>query len=190
MKTKPLSRKTRSLRAIKRYAKKGYSSNEIIRRLKKRKLGMRRKRVLEEIRLIKQKQVKVNQYKYTPKKYKKTLVSLPKVKIIKLYRACVVMNNVPISSRPFHRNYLGFRVCGFHVDKGYLSDMVSRLKQILIRETELFVGYKTGDWWWEVVIGTEFPTVINVPNAQFLNGRWIFRVEREGREIRERTGYL
>lgn len=196
MKTKPLSRKTRSLKAIKRYVKSGYSTNEIQRRLRQRDLGMRRKRILEEIRLLKKREIiPEKRQKYIPLKYRKKLVSAPKAKIVKLYRACVVMNKagfpqVPITSRPFARNYLSFRVCGFHVDKGYLSAQTDRLRQILIRETEIYVGYKSSDWWWEVELGYEYPTEISVSNANFLNRRWIFRVEKEGRELQERSGYL
>lgn len=185
------TRKTRSLKVIKTYVKKGYGSNEIIRRLKKRNLGLRRKKVLEEIRLIKKQELELaKRQKYIPKKYRKRIAPPPPIKIKNIYRMCVIMNNIPVSSRPFNRNYLGMRVCAFSINEQFLNMNLDNLKQVLLREIEQYIGYKRGVWWWDAEIGIEFPTEIQLHNAQALNGRWIFRVEKDGVEKYERNGIL
>lgn len=55
--------------AIKSYIEKGYSSNKIQRLLSERRIGMRRKTLLKEIRRIKGVGKKTHARKYTPKKY-------------------------------------------------------------------------------------------------------------------------
>jgi hypothetical protein len=57
--------------AIRSYVKQGLSSNKIQKRLQKRRLGLRRKVLLAEIRKVKRKKPKANTYKYTPKKYRR-----------------------------------------------------------------------------------------------------------------------
>lgn len=186
-----LSRKTRSMKAIKYYVSRGYKTNEIQRRLIKRNLGVRRKNLLKEIRILRMIPEPKDREKYFPKKPHRGKITPVKItKYNVLYRACVVMNNIPVSSRPFNRNYLGMRICGFSFDSDFLSNQIGRLKQLLIREIENYVGYKQGEWWWDSEIGVEYPNAISVYNPDFLNGRWIFRVEKEGREINSRSGVL
>jgi hypothetical protein len=57
--------------AIRGYVKKGYSANQIQLSLKKQHIGIRRKVLLGEIRIIKQQPPKPYVIKYIPKKYAK-----------------------------------------------------------------------------------------------------------------------
>jgi hypothetical protein len=50
--------------------RKGYSANRIVRQLRSKGLGMRRKVLLKHIREMKMKSVKANREKYIPKKYR------------------------------------------------------------------------------------------------------------------------
>lgn len=53
------------------YVSRGYSANKIQRKMKKRGLGIQRKKLLKIVREMRLKQKKANAKKYTPKKYRK-----------------------------------------------------------------------------------------------------------------------
>jgi len=68
-KSKAISPKTRW--AIKAYVTQGYSANKIQKQLKKQGLGIQRKKLLSEVRKLKNQKPKANPQKYTPKKYRR-----------------------------------------------------------------------------------------------------------------------
>lgn len=185
------TRKTKALKALKWYASRGFSANEIQRGLQKRNLGMRRKRILEEVRLAKEQKVKTDRYKYIPKKYRPPdYIKVGRQKY--LFRCSLILNDVPVHSKPFKRNYLGFRLQAFSTNQKLLRAKIPQLKNLLISLVESYLGYPSSEWWfsYSTYIGYEYPTLTPVNNAHFLNGRWIFRVEREGREVKYKSGML
>lgn len=185
------TRKTKALKAVKGYTEKGYSANKIQRLLKEQGLGMRRKRILQEVRLSKKIEVKKDRFKYTPKKFRvreKTVSPKPNM----LFRVSLILNDVPVHSKPFRRNYLGFRLQAFHSDAKFLNSQISRLRDLLIDLVEKYLGYPSSEWWFSssTYIGYEYATLVQVNNPYFLNSRWIFRVEREGIEVKSSSGAL
>ena len=190
---RPKTRKTKSLISIRNYIKRGLTANEIQRRLKKRKLGMRRKRILQEIRLIKkQKLTPEKAQKYIPKKYRKEKPIFPpppKMEII--FRLSQIISDVPVHSKPFARNYLGFRLQAYHINKNVLSSKRIELKNMLLKLTSDYLGYDILDWeGYDVYIGVETPTAIMTANRKMINNRWIFKVEKQGIEKYSKSGYL
>ena len=185
------TRKTKAFKALRWYASRGLSANEIQRRLQKRNLGIRRKRILEEVRIVKDVKVKSGRYKYIRKKYRpKDYIPVGKQKY--LFRCSLILNDVPVHSKPFKRNYLGFRINAFSTNEKKLRAVMGKLRELLIDLVEQYLGYPSSEWWFShsTYIGYEYPRLIPVYNPEFLNGKWIFRIEREGREIRAKSGRL
>jgi len=185
--------KVEKYKAIKWYAKRGYGANEIQRRLKERGLGVRRTRLLEEIRLIRE--IKITpekRKKHIPKKYREPKIRLPPPrKIGRIYRVSCIISDVPVHSRPFKRNYIGFRLQAFHFNSKYLRNQISVLKNMVIKITSEYLGYDVTGWdGFDFIIGVEYPTEILIGYPDRLNNRWIFRVETKGTEIYSRDGYL
>lgn len=186
---RPISKKILQYRAIKKHLKSGLSANQIQKKLREEKLGIRRKKLLQEIRLIEKREKPLAQrQKYIPLKYRKRLAPPPKIKTESIFRLCVVMNNVPISSRLFNRNYLGMRICGFSFNPSLLD--IGKLKEELYKQVEHYIKYNRSVWWWTPEIGIKYVEEINIHNPQMLNSRWIFRVEKDGIEKYERSGFL
>jgi len=189
---------TKRLIAIKNYLKRGYSTTKIQKRLSKRKLGVRRKVLLQEVRLIRG--IKISEEKRLraiPKKYRKPEVKIIKkwvdrVKVDVIFRVSYILQDIPIHSKPFKRNYLGFRLQAFSLDKEFLKQQHNILKDILIRETNKYLGFKCMENfnWNHVILNIESPTAISIHDALRFHNTWIFRVEKEGRELYSRSGRL
>lgn len=184
------TKRTQATKALKEYASKGYSANKIQKLLKSDGLGMRRQRILQEVRLAKNKQVKENRFNYVPQKYRKPYIKIGKQTY--LFRVSLILNDVPIHSKPFQRNYLGFRLQAFSTNEKLLRSKMSHLRSLLIELVEKYIGYRNSEWWFSdsTYIGYEYPVLMSVSNPYFLNNRWIFRVEKEGREIKSGSGNL
>lgn len=76
-KTKGVSQ--RQIRLIKYYSHKGYSANQIQRKLRARHIGMRRTRFLGYVREFKRQTPKAHVERYTPRKYRVVVqLRLPK----------------------------------------------------------------------------------------------------------------
>ena len=180
--------KAKQYRTIKEYVDKGYSANRIQKELRKRKMGIRRKRLLAEVRSIKEITItKEKRIKHIPKKYKRKIVVKEKWELRALkeerkpiYRMSLIIPSLPVHSRAFRRNYLGFRLNAFSFDKDYLLSKRAILKEELIKRTGKYIGSLV--YAQEQVVRVETPTSINVLNADYLNGKWFFAVEKEGKE--------
>ena len=212
-----IGKKTKQLKAIKWYVSRNFSSRQIQEGLKKRDLGLRRKNLLSQIRIIKGtttktiivkgEKKKISVYKKIeirlpeksiPKKYRKK----PKIKIEKwidrglmrdkIFRTSIILQDVPVHSKPFKQNYLGFRLQAFSLDKEYLTQQYEYLKKILIRETTEYLQFKVFENfnWNHKILGIEKCVLINVSNANRFHNIWIFRVEKEGSEIYSKDGRI
>ena len=193
---RPKEKKTKRLIAIKNYMKKGYSSRKIQKRLSKRGLGVRRTKLLHEMRLIKGTKVtKEERLRAIPKKYRKPKVKkkwVDKVKVDVIFRVSYILQDIPVHSKPFRRNYLGFRLQAFSLDREFLKQQHRTLKDILVRETNKYLGFKCMENfnWNHVILNIESPTPISIHGALRFHNTWIFRVEREGRELYSKDGRL
>lgn len=185
------SRTTIQREVLEKYINKGYSTNRIQKLLSASGHGVRRKILLNEIRIIKGSKVSdIKKQRSVPKKYRKRGgSSLPSGRI---YRVSLILNDVPIHSKPFKRNYVGFRLQCFSINQKYLMDNMRVFREILIKEVEQYIGYSSSEWWFSnsTYIGKEYPVVVGVSNFNFLNGRWIFKVESNGRETYSRSGAI
>ena len=214
-----IGKKAKQLKAIKWYVARDFSSIQIQKKLQERKLGLRRKTLLNEIRTIKRtttktvlvkgklrkvtivKDIKVSERKRKmsiPKKYRKK----PKIKVEKwidrglmrdkIYRTSLIVQDIPVHSRPMKRNYLGFRLQAFSLDKDYLIQQYSYLRSILIKEANEYLGFNVFENfnWNHKVLGIERCILIPVSNADRFNNIWIFRVEIEGSEIYSKDGRI
>lgn len=188
--------KIKKYRAIKWYVNRGYGANEIQRRLKARGLGIRRKILLTEVRTLRKETItREKRIKHIPKKYRRKEVKprkkwIEKVKIEakQIFRISLIIPSLPVHSRAFKRNYLGFRLNAFGFDKDYLFNQLSGLREILIKETGKYIG--SMPYAREQVIRVEKPVLINVLNPNYLNGKWFFAVEKEGKEQYGTSGNL
>lgn len=195
---RPKEKKTKQLIAIKGYLKKGYSTTKIQKRLSKRKIGVRRKVLLREVRLIKGIKIsKEKRLRAIPKKYRKPKVKVVKkwvdrVKVDVIFRVSYILQDIPVHSRPFQRNYLGFRLQAFSLDKEFLKQQHKNLKEILIKETNRYLGFNCMENfnWNHIILNMESPTAISLHGALRFHNTWIFRVESEGRELYSRDGRL
>lgn len=180
--------KIKQYRAIKWYVQRDYSANEIQRRLKERGLGVRRKRLLAEVRSIKKIEITPEKrIKHIPKKYREKYIP-PLPLIGEIYRVSVIIPSIPVHSRAFRRNYLGFRLTAFSYSRKLLYDKIRELKIRLIEKAGSFIKSKA--YIEEFFIGVEYPVLISVSNPKFLNGKWFFAVEKEGKEQYGESGYL
>ena len=180
---RPKGKKAKQLNAIKWYVSRDFSSRQIQKKLRKRGLGLRRKTLLHEIRIIKGVKVtKEERERAIPKKYRKPIV-FPLKKIEKIYRITLVIRDVPIHSEPFSRHYYGYHLFAFGLSKEELYRELSSLKRILLSKTCSFVHFDiTGHPAYDG-IHMESPVLIFVDNTIRLNRSWIFRVEHNGIEI-------
>lgn len=182
--------KTEQLRVIKWGVKAKLSANQIQKQLRAKGLGIRRKVLLEEIRVIKKKKITPEKRKkHIPKKYREK----PKRIIIRepttLFRVSYIITDIPVHSKPFKRVYLGFRLTAFSISSDFLISRHDYLKRLLVKLSNEYLGSDILGWEnYDVTIGIERPTRILV--SQNLNGVWIFRVEQEGSEIYSRSGRL
>lgn len=188
------SKTTQRNKRLKWYVKSGFSANKIQKMLTKSGYGVRRKVLLAEIRLIKKQQIiQEKRTKHIPRKYRKQEGQkfLGPQRIFQLYRISLTITNIPVHSTYFNRNYLGFRLQAFHIDKNYLADRIIKLKLELLRLTNEFLHSNIEQWTgYDCYIGTEYPILINVTNPQALNGRYIFVAERDGKELYSKGGFV
>ena len=189
-----ITRKGQQLKAIKWYVSRKYRVNVIQKKLSGRKLGLRRKILLSEIRSIKKiKITKEKRIRYIPKKYRKKIIAeqLRLKELDMIYRVSYIIRDIPVHSRPLKRNYLGFRLQAFSYDAEYLLQNNRYLKQKLIEETNNYLKFKVFENFnWSHKIGIEKPTHIVITNAKKFNNVWIFRVEQEGIEVYSRDGRI
>lgn len=187
---------------IKWYISKGYSANRIQKVLQNRKMGIRRKVLLSEIRAIKRILIKPEPMKYAPKKYRyKTEMVTAQAQIIKggmkqVYRMSFVINGVPCSGTLPHANlraqtkrYLGFLLQVFHENSEFLRLHTRDFKMLLLNKVEQYLGYGKSDFWFDWYIATEYPTQI-IDTLGTLNGTWLFQVEKDGAIIYSDTGRI
>lgn len=187
----PETIKTKAYKRIVWYVKLGYSANKIQKTLAKQKLGVRRKVLLEEIRYLRKTTVTPEKRKKgIPKKYRKKEIPIPpppKPKAI--YRCSLTILDVPVHSKAFKRNYLGFRLNAFCFDPNYLNHAMPQLQDRLV---ELANQYIKSDYIPKryTDIGIKSPELIPVYNPEALNKRWVFTIEREGIERFHRSGVI
>lgn len=187
------SKKTKQYRMIEEAVSVGMSGNKIQKFLQSQGMGIRRKKLYEEIRAIKKQTVSEEKRKKSiPKKYRKE-ERIRKwrekaLKVGQIYRGSLIISSVPLHSTPFNRRYLGFRLNVFSYDKKTVYDALRDMKKQFIR----MVGdrLKSLPYADEQVMGTENPTKINVTNPDSLNGKWFFAVEEKGSDIDSESGYI
>ena len=206
-----LSRKTRQQRTIKKFIRKGYSSRQIQKELRKQDLGLRRKTLLREIRVVKFSKTKIvkgkkvtiwkkpksyeeRAKKGVPIKYRKKVKVKRLKELDKIYRMSLIIRDIPLHSKPYARNYLGFRLNCFALTKEELINAKRGLKLRLEKETNKYTGalYSLRDIYenphWTHKISVEYPVQILVSNASRFHRSWQFRVEKEGREEYSKDG--
>jgi len=186
------SKKTKQYRIIEAGVSVGMSGNKIQKLLRANNLGVRRKKLYEEIRAIKGKEItKEKREKSIPKKYRKEAPKKWKkraLKIGQIYRGSLIISSVPLHSTPFNRRYLGFRLNIFSYDKDAVYDTLRNMKKQFLK----MVGDKLKSLPYadEQVMGTEKPTKINITNPDSLNGKWFFSIEEKGSDIDSESGYI
>ena len=194
VKGRKITKKGKQLKAIKWYVSRNYNTSVIQKRLSERKLGLRRKILLSEIRSLKKKVIKKEErMKYIPKKYRKKIIreQIRLKELDTIYRASYIIRDIPVHSRPLKRNYLGFRLQAFSYNVEYLIQNHRYLKQILVQETNEYLKFSVFENFnWNHKINIEKPTSIIISNAKRFNNTWIFRVEREGIEVYSRDGKI
>lgn len=187
------SKRTKTYRMIEEAVSVGMSGNKIQKFLQNQGIGIRRKKLYEEIRAIKKQTVSEEKRKKSiPKKYRKE-ERIKKwrekaLKVGQIYRGSLIISSVPLHSIPFNRRYLGFRLNIFSYDKKAVYDALRDMKKQFIR----MVGdrLKSKPYADEQVMGTEKPTKINITNPDSLNGKWFFAVEEKGSDIDSESGYI
>lgn len=187
------SKRTKTYRMIEEAVSVGMSGNKIQKFLQNQGMGIRRKKLYEEIRAIKKQTVSEEKRKKSiPKKYRKE-ERIRKwrekaLKVGQIYRGSLIISSVPLHSIPFNRRYLGFRLNVFSYDKKAVYDALRDMKKQFIR----MVGdkLKSKPYADEQVLGTEKPTKVNVTNPDSLNGKWFFAVEEKGSDIDSEGGYI
>ena len=109
-----------------------------------------------------------------------------------MFRVSLILNDIPVHSKPFARNYLGFRLQAFSTNGKRLNAYIPKFRELLLDLIEQYLGYKESEWWFKgsSYIGYEYATLTPVNNPYFLNNRWIFKIEKEGREIRAKSGLI
>lgn len=182
--------------------RKGYSSRKIQEKLRESGLGLRRKELLREIRIIKYSKTKIIEGKKVtiwhkpkgyeerakksiPKKYRKRIIEEEQVRFKeqnKIYRMTLVIRDVPIHSEPFDRHYYGYHIFAFSTSLSELHRNEKSLKDDLIDKASNYVGFDITQHPAYDGIHIEKPKLIYVSNALRLNGRMIFRVEHNGKE--------
>lgn len=186
--------KMQKQRVIEEYVYAGYSANRIQKELRAKGLGVRRKTLLAEIRNIKHTKVSAEkQKKSVPKKYRKkekpTITErFVTAEIKPIYRLSMIIPSLPFHSKPFSRNYLGFRLVAFSFDKDLLNQNRHHFRLMLVEKTGNYIDSLS--YAQEQVIRVETPNFIALGNAEYLNGKWFFAVEQEGKEVSSESGYI
>ena len=213
---RPKEKKTKQVTAIRWYVKRGYSAKKIQKKLQEKNLGLRRKTLLTQIRIMKGtstktiiedgKRKKVSIYKRIeprlpkksiPKKYRKK-EEIKKKWIDRglaedmIFRTSIILQDIPVHSKPFKPNYLGFRLQAFSLNKEYLLNQYNSLKNILIKESNKYLTFKCFENfnWNHKILGIERCALIPIRNARRFHNIWIFRVEKEGIEIYSKDGRI
>jgi len=171
----------------------GMSANKIQKFLQSQGLGIRRKKLLAEVRSIKKTTVsKEKREKSVPRKYRKGIA--PKkwkkraLKVGQIYRGSLIISSVPLHSTPFNRHYIGFRLNIFSYNKNEVYSALRSMKEKFIKMVaKKLKSYPYAD---EQIMGTEKPTKINVTNPDNLNGRWFFAIEEKGSDIDSESGRI
>jgi len=183
-----LSKKTKQYRMIEEGISVGMSANKIQKFLRSQGLGVRRKKLLAEIRSIKGITIsKEKRKKSIPKKYRKKIIG-GIGKIGQIYRGSLIISSVPLHSTPFNRHYLGFRLNIFSYYKNDVYSAMRNMKKQFLK----MVGNKLKSFQYasDQILGTENPKKINVTNPNNLNNRWFFAVEEKGSDIDSESGYI
>jgi len=183
--------KAKQYRIIEQCVKQNISANKIQKLLQKENMGLQRKVLLVEIRTIKK--VKISpekRKKHIPKKYREEPkpVIAPRVEPKPIYRISFIIPSLPYHSRPFNRNYLGFRLTAFSYDRNILNENRQKLRLMLIRKTGNFIN--SISYAEEQVIRVESPVLLNLIRPEYLNGKWFFAVEKEGKEQYGENGLI
>jgi len=170
----------------------GMSANKIQKFLQSQGLGIKRKKLLAEVRSIKGLPEPKDREKYFPKKPPKAPKKWKKraLKVGQIYRGSLIISNVPLHSTPFNRHYLGFRLNIFSYDKNEVYSALRSMKEEFIKMVaKKLKSYPYADEKYnEQVLGTEKVIKINVTNPDNLNGRWLFAVEEKGSDIDSESG--
>lgn len=184
-----VSKKTKQYRIIKDLIEKDYSANKIQIELRLYGIGVRRKKLLAEIRSIKGKQItKEKREKHIPKKYRKEKPKRRKLKFGEIYRGSLIISSVPLHSRPFNRRYIGFRLNIFSFDKNEVYSGLRSLKRMFIKKVgDYLSSYQYAS---EQIMGTEKPIKIIVSNPEKLNGTWNYAVEEKGKGEYSESGEI
>lgn len=186
-----LSKKTRTQRAIQDGLALGMSGNQIQKMLSNVGLGIQRKKLYEEIRSIKGETItKEKREKSIPKKYRKQESKKSMKKYGEIYRGSLIISSLPLHSTPFNRNYIGFRMNFFSIDK----NEVKRAMNIYEKKFIEMVGDKVRSYMYGKesyeTMGIESVVKIAVSNPENLNGKWFFAVESKGKDISSQEGYF
>lgn len=166
--------------------KKGTSTNEILRKLREKHLGMKRKTFLAKIRIKRNRVKRFDTSKYVPIKYRraKKIITAKylrfesvKYKENFMYRLSLAINDVPV-----HKKYVSFLLQAFSLDATLLMNKLKYFKELLLKNTNAYLGYNwnaLAEWnHFHYYIAIEYPTQI-ILDGNVLN-TWIFMVERNG----------
>jgi len=166
----------------------GMSANKIQKFLQSQGLGVRRKKLLAEVRSIKGLPEPKDREKYFPKKPPKAPKKWKKraLKVGQIYRGSLIISSVPLHSTPFNRHYIGFRLNIFSYNKNEVYSALGSMKEKFIKMVAKKL--KSYPYAAEQIMGTEKPTKINVTNPDNLNGRWFFAIEEKGGDIDSESG--
>jgi hypothetical protein len=117
-------------KAIRGYVKQGLSANKIQKQLQKQHLGIRRKTLLSEIRKIKGRKPKADRQKYTPHKYRISILKrrFPMMKQIAVYST--------VYGRP-RRVQMAGRGKHLYMAMEYVSQYPPKQKFLTIRAVDL-----------------------------------------------------
>lgn len=179
--------KTQKFRAIKEMTLEGYSSKRINRILKEiYGSGIRRTRLLQEMRAIKEDRKKIDREKYIPKKYRK-YKKAGFGEIGKIYRGSLIISSVPLHSKPFDRHYLGFRLTIFGYSRNDVKSAMNAMKDKFL--DMVATKLKSENYAKEQTLGTENPRLITATNTDSLNGKWFYAIEEKGKDIDSKDGY-
>lgn len=186
---KPRSKQTKRHEIIVNAVSVGMSGNKISKLLREQGLGVRNKKLYEEIRSVKGETIsKEKSKKSIPKKYRKKDKGSGFGKIGMIYRGSLIISSVPLHSRPFDRHYLGFRLNIFSIDRNTVYRSLRDLRRMFIKKVGNYV--KSFQYAQDQVMGIENPTKITVNFPERLNNKWFFAVEEKGRDILSEDGYI
>lgn len=175
-------------------------ANQILKKLKAKGLGMKRKQFLAKIR-VKRAGGSVKRFdtsKNVPIKYrKKKIVYVPQylapTKIEEkeeniMFRISLAINDVPV-----HKKYVSFLLQAYSLNKEFLVNKQEELKKKLLNLTNSYLGYSNynalAEWNnFSYYIAIEYPTEILINRTML--GLWFFTVERNGSDTYAKSGSL